>query len=92
MQPKREGFPERQRLPANPSPSGRCRCRCRLQPKAASLFTSLPTTPHRTPSPRLVSLRLHFLAAYLSQSPRRLLDCIPHSSEPPPCRGSTARD
>jgi hypothetical protein len=31
------------------------------------------------------------LAAYLSQSPGRLLDCNPHSPEPPPCRGSTAR-
>lgn len=47
---EREGFPERHRLPANPSssllPYAGC-CRCRLHPKAASLFTSLPTTPHR---------------------------------------------
>jgi hypothetical protein len=63
---------------------------CRLHPKAASLFTSLPTTPHRAhhllASPPLPGLRIH-----PSQSPRLILDCNPHSPEPPPCRGSTAR-
>jgi hypothetical protein len=63
---------------------------CRLHPKAASLFTSLPTTPHRAhhllASPPLPGLRIH-----PSQSPRLILDCNPHSPGPPPCRGSTAR-
>lgn len=64
-------------------------CRCSQHPKAVSLFTSLPTTPHR--AHHLLASPLHFLATYPSQSPRLLLDCSPHSPEPPPCRGSTAR-
>jgi len=59
---------------------------CTLKQRAFLPLFLPPHTAHTISSPRL-----DFLAAYLSQSPHLLLDCNPHSPEPPPCRGSTAR-